>query len=316
MLVGFVAAAVIVPRRDLGALTVVVAASTAAASVIALAQAVGVAPFVFAPIDPERVNGMFFHPNILGAYLAANVLILTAIGLASGKRLVWLLPVILLGLGGLMVTVSRGPIIAVVSGVIIVALLLSRRKPGRLLMFAVLTPLVIAVAIPETPLDEREKLQQRFQSTFQPGAESGRRVIWREAAQEIEHYPLTGIGALTFTDVFRETSTTPGINVQITHAHNVFLEGYLSLGPIGMIGFFWAIFGALRRLLYSSMRRRGDPLINGWSVGLVGAIFSFIVSGMVDFPFWQVEVTAFFFFLIGAAYALGRDAERPEPATS
>jgi O-antigen ligase len=320
MLVGLVAAAVIRPQRDIGALTNVLALALCGLGVIALAQMAGVAPGPFAPIfGDERVNGLFYHPNILGTYLAANLVLFAGIAAYRGKSGLYLLVPIGIGVAALVATLSRGPILGLVAGFLLVMVLLARRRPASVLVLVVIVPLILAFALPEAPSSQRAALTERFNQALEPDAEPGRKAIWNAAEQQIAAHPLTGIGTLTFAETFTQTASTANVDQDVTHAHNIFLEGYLSLGPIGMVGLIWLVAGAVGNFWRASSR--GDPesrKVAGFSLGAIGALFAIVISSMVDFPFWQLEMTSFAFLLIGTGYAITRReparAAQPEEA--
>lgn len=314
MLVAIVAATVIKPERDIGPLTNVLALALCGLGLLSLAQLAGAAPGPLGPIFGEdRVNGLFYHPNILGAYLAANIVLFAGIAAYRGASGVYLLVPIALGLAGLVATLARGPFLGLIAGLLLVTVLLATRRPASLLAIVVIVPIVAAVALPEAPTEQRSALSDRFNEAFEPDAEAGRKAIWTDAERQIAAYPLTGIGALTFADEFSRSASSTNVDDNVTHAHNLFLEGYLSLGPLGMIGLVWLLAGAVQRLWRSSRDSGGDgKIVAGWSIGAIGALLSIVVSSMVDFPFWQLEVTAFVFLLVGAAYAQGAPESAPD----
>jgi O-antigen ligase len=313
MLVAIIAAAVIQPERDIGALTNVLGLALCGLGVIGLAQAAGVAPGPFAPIfGDERVNGLFYHPNIMGAYLTANVVLFGGIAAYRGRSGLYLLVPIGLGVAGLVATLSRGPILGLLAGFLLVMALLAKRRPAALLALVIMVPLIVAFALPEAPSSQRAALTERFNEALEPDAEPGRKAIWAAAEGQIESHPLTGIGTLTFARTFTQTASTANVDQDVTHAHNLFLEGYLSIGPIGMIGLVWLVAGAVGNFWRASGRR--DPegrKISGFAIGAIGALFSVVISSMVDFPFWQLEMTSFVFLLIGVGSANARRSPPP-----
>jgi O-antigen ligase len=314
LLVGIVAAAVIQPERDLSVLCNVLAIALAGMGLLALAQLAGAAPGPLSPIEfgEDRVNGLFYHPNIFAAVLAANVVLLGGLAAYRGRSGLYLLLPIGLGVAGLVATLSRGPILGLLAGLLLVMVLLAKRRPASLIAVVIILPIVAVVALPEAPTEQRSALGERFNQALDPDAEEGRKAIWSAAEERIEAYPLTGMGTLTFADTFTRTASTSNVDQDVTHAHNLFLEGYLSLGPLGLIGLAWLVAGAIKRLWRSSGRLdRTGRIVGGFSLGAIGALFSLIVSSMVDFPYWQIEVTAFAFLLIGAAYAIGDRFEAP-----
>lgn len=319
LVAGVAAAAALNPDRDLRALVPVVATTLTLTAVLALLQATGKAPSFLAPsFERDRVNGLFLHPNILGGYLTANILLLLGVAGYAWRRFAFA-PVVLggpifLGIAGLAVTLSRGALAALAAGVIVITLLMAaRRQALPVLAVVFLAAGILWVAVPTVPESQRAAFAARFQMLLSPGTETGRTLIYDEAFKVIRSYPLTGVGPLTFGVIASQRSTVPLLERSLTHAHNVFLEGYLSLGPIGLLGFLWLAAGAIRRLLAATRDRvgRANPVLTGWAIGSLGAVASMLVQGMADFLFWQVEMLTLLVILLGTGYAIGRRTQDP-----
>ncbi len=318
IMAGLAAAAALRPRRDLRPLVIIVAVSLTAASLVALLQSTGHAPGFLAPsFEKDRVNGLFDHPNIFGGYLAANILLLLGVGAYAWRRMP-LAPVvfvgpIFLGIAGLAVTLSRGALVGLGVGVVaIMVLMIARRHVLPVLIVLLAIVLTVFVAVPKVPESQRADFAARFQQLTSPGSETGRSLLYHNAVNMIEHYPLTGVGPLTFGVITARTSPIPLLEQNLTHAHDIFLETYLSLGPIGLFGFLWLAGGAIRRLIRATRGSVGrtDPFVAGWAIGSVGALASMLAQGIADFVFWQIELLTLLMLLLGAAYAIGQTVGR------
>jgi O-antigen ligase len=318
---GLAAAAALRPRRDLRLLVIIVAVVLTGASLLALLQSTGHAPGPLAPsFEKDRVNGLFDHPNILGAYLSANILLLLGVGAYAWRRMP-LAPVvfigpIFLGIAGLAVTLSRGALVGLGAGVIaIMVLMIARRHVLPVLVVLLVIVLTVFVAIPNVPESQRASFAARFQQLTNPGAETGRSLLYHDAVSTIQQYPLTGVGPLTFGVITARTSPIPLLEKNLTHAHDIFLETYLSLGPIGFLGFLWLAAGAIRRLIRATRGAVGrtDPIVAGWATGSLGALAAMLAQGIADFVFWQLEMLTLLMLLLGAAYAIGQTLSRNGP---
>jgi O-antigen ligase len=322
IMAGLAAAAAFRPRRDLRLLVIVVAVALTGASLLALLQSTGQAPGPFAAsFEKGRVNGLFDHPNILGGYLSANILLLLGVGAYAWRRIP-LAPVvfigpILLGIAGLAVTLSRGALVGLGAGVLaIMILMIARRHVLPVLVVLLAIVLTAFVAVPRVPESQRADFAARFQQLTNPGAETGRTLLYHDAVRTIEQYPLTGVGPLTFGVITARTSPIPLLEKNLTHAHDIFLETYLSLGPVGFLGFLWLAGGAIRRLIRATRGAVGrtDPIIAGWATGSLGALAAMLAQGIADFVFWQLEMLTLLMLLLGAAYAIGKTLSRDDPA--
>jgi O-antigen ligase len=173
------------------------------------------------------------------------------------------------------------------------------------------------VAIPQVPESQRAAFEQRLAKLSQPGAEIERRSIYSAAVQTIERHPLTGVGPLAFGRLEDKLSDFPGLPADLLHAHNLFLESYLSLGPLGAIGLLWLLLGAIVGYFRAFRRRPAevDDPATGFSVGALAALVALLVHGLVDFVYWQEEMLVLLMLLTGIGWRLRSD-ERPAKLSS
>jgi O-antigen ligase len=314
---GVAVAAVFDPERDLRALVLACAAALALVGLAAIAQAAGYSGGLLEPVENSRANALFEHPNVLGGFAAPLIVLLTAVAACAWQR-VRLAPLTLgvplvLGMAALVFSLSRGAVAGVAAGLaVIFFLLLARRQTAAVIGLLVVLALGLFVALPQVPQSQRAEFNERVQQLFRPGTETGRELIYQQAIEMLGHYPLTGVGPLTFGKETRESTPIPDIEPGREHAHNLFLEGALSLGPLGLLALLWLVVGAARRYLQRARAARG-ALVLGWSVGGVGALVAMLVQGVGDFIFANLEPLSLLAVLIGVAYGFGR-AERAAPA--
>lgn len=302
------------PRRDLRLLTVALAFTLCAISVVALSQHAGAVIAGTSPLSSTRANATFGHPNVLGGYLAANLVLLLAIAAHAWRRFplaaLVFLPALCLGVAGIVVTLSRGAVLGLAAGLLaLVALSIARRQMTAALTLPLLGALVLAVVIPATPESQREMLQTRLEQTIAPaGMTAGRPQIYALAQETIADHPLTGVGPLAFGSIMRDSRLEAAFAGGGTHAHSLYLESYLSLGPLGTLGLARLLGGACIRLLAATRRSPAarDAVRDGWAFGLLGALVCILVQGGVDFIFWELGPLVFLMVVVGMAYALGR----------
>jgi len=204
---------------------------------------------------------------------------------------------------GVAATLSRGSLVALAAGVAVLLLLTAGGKEAWLLV--VMLAVAVAIAVPRVPQTERAAFQVRVQQLFQPGAETGRKLIYRQAFSAIRSHPVTGMGPLTFGQTVRNTGTLPGLEPGLEHAHNIVLEGLLSIGPLGLLGFF-VLLAASARTCLRIRRTSTQPILTGFAIGTLAALTAFLVSGMFDFILWQVEAMVLLLVLMGTTVALDR----------
>ena len=305
------------------AVVVVMAAALSAQSLLVFLQASGHAPSLLAPIESQRVNGLFLHVNILAGYLVVGILLLTGVAAQTWSRTPVPRPLlvvpIFLGLGALATTLSRGALLGLAAGVAaIMGLMIARRQVLPVLGIGLAIVVTLIFALPQVPVSQRQAFLERIEKLNKPGSESGRHAIWTEATRLIADHPLTGIGPFGFRFSPKPDVLEAGLPSNLYHAHNVAFEGYLALGPLGLAGFIALAWGAIRALLLATRASVADraPLLGGVATGMIGAFASMLVQGMVDFIYWQVELLMLLFLMLGAAYAIGAAADRVrgEPA--
>jgi O-antigen ligase len=303
-------AAVFDPDRDLRALVLACAAVLAAVGLAAVAQTAGFSGGPLTPGEDDRANAFFEHPNVLGGFVAPLIALLTAV-LACAWRRVPLAPVtvgvpILLGAAAMIFSLSRGAVAGLAAALATMfLLLLARRQTAAVLGLLLVLSFAVFVALPQVPRSQRAAFSERLQALSRPGTETGRELIYQQGLDMLGKYPLTGVGPLTFGKLTRESTPIPDIEPGREHAHNLFLEGALSFGPLGLIGLLWLVIGAARRYL-RRVRAPSGALVLGWSVGAVGALLAMLVQGMADFIFSTMEPLVLLAVLIGVGYGFSR----------
>jgi O-antigen ligase len=299
-------------ERDLPLIVTSVAIALAGTGVLGLYQHAG-GTIPGSAFSGDRISGLFNHPNDLGDFVAVTILLLLGVAANAWRRYpaspVFLLVPIGLGLPTLAFTLSRGALIGLVAGVAVILVLCAfDRQIAPLLVALLLVVGIIAVAIPTVPSKQRTEFVNRLQHSSLSQQDFGRKAIYHVAEQTIRDYPVTGVGPLAFGGIMLHSSQSPSFQGGAITAHNIYFEGYLSVGPLGLLGFAWLIAAAVRRLwrLRPSIGGPGGSLISGWAIGSLGALACLAVHGIVDFVFWQQELLMLYFVIIGLAFAIRR----------
>lgn len=204
--------------------------------------------------------GIFHDPNdfclLLVIALAVSVYEFTRPGRGL-SRSVWLVAIGLLG-SGLLMTKSRGGLLAVLSGICV---LLAGRLGGKRTM--ALAPLLL-FALLLAPGSRQTSL------TLQEGTGQDRIQLWSQGISALRQSPLFGIGMGRYQDEFGLV------------AHNSFVNGYTELGFFGgtlFLGMFGLALldlyrlGSAQALIPEPELRRLRPyltaLVAGFAVGLL-----------------------------------------------
>lgn len=139
-----------------------------------------------------------------------------------------------------------------------------------------------------------------------PVSLEGRLELWSRALYAIGDFALTGSGLGTFRQVVHTLYPLyfSGPDVDLAHAHNVFLQVALDLGLLGLIAYLALVGAALwvgwRVSRWASSRYR-------WlGLGIVGSLVAFHVYGLTDAIALGAKPGVAFWMLLALAAALWR----------
>jgi O-antigen ligase len=267
----------------------------------AVVQFVKHSPHIWATAKPAkylaRGSGTFINPNSFAGYLEMMVplaLAYTVMSRFSPTVKVVLAYAVLAMLAGIVVSLSRGGILAItVALVLFCALLLVQ---GQYWLPALVTLGVILVA-GLVVLGQFGSLQRRFSAAFQNQHldSEGREFYWKAAEQLYAHDPVWGVGPGHFDVEFPTVRPWQSQN-RPTFVHNDYLNTLCEWGAVGMgivTGFCillaWVAVGAwssVRRSAndFSSYRSDRRAFILGASFGLVAVMLHCIVDFNMQIP--------------------------------
>jgi len=236
----------------------------------------------------DRVTAGFGHPNLLGGFLVVLVPLAAAAAVLDDQWRFVHLAGLVLALGGIYASFSRGALLAV----LLMPLLLLKGR--ALLLLAPAALVVVGVAVPSV-------MTERFALGGQNGAEiAGRRDIWSTAGAIWVEQPLVGVGLGGFPGSY---ATVRVIGKQFLadtrfepppHAHNLELQLLAEQGLVGFLAFLTvagtAGLNALR-LRRSGQRRHavlGAALLASLVGILVHNLFDVTLVENAGMQFWGV----------------------------
>jgi len=270
---------------------------------------------------PRSVRAGGFHPNEVGGTLSMLIPIMLAATVASRYRearplraaslwdraQTWTIAtalVLAIALLSLILTQSRGAIVATAIALIPLALGLRRRflllallPISAIILWAggqmVRTTRTTGTVSPATPppaltaspsawlisLDRSTAGgAQRSSSTW-----GARLEIWGNAWEHLWDYPFTGSGLATFTAVSKANYPYDKVDPRfpITHAHNLYLQVGADFGWFGLIAFMamCVLFFFLAGYAY---RHRSSPRDRWYVRGLAAGIVGYLAFGFLD----------------------------------
>jgi putative inorganic carbon (hco3(-)) transporter len=179
----------------------------------------------------------------------------------------------ILALLTIMLSFSRGAYLGVLVGAIFFSIIYLSRS-GYLGKVLIVLGIVVAVL----SLLYSSSISRRLASSFNPkeGSNIERMKNWKEAADIISDYPLSGVGlgnyAVTVDSTAEDRSSI--------YAHNLFLDIAAETGILNALVFFCLILISIWRNIWNK-----DML----SLGLAAGLVYFLIHGVFDTPIWSPQ---------------------------
>jgi len=264
-----------------------------------------------------RVTSVYGSPNNLGLYLG-RVWPLAVVMLANAwrprpirtRRHWWRIACFAVAtalcLAGLVVSFSRGAWLGVGAALFVLVFPHVGWHKGRQRMFGYIALCAALVAIIGLAFSLRGGLISANPLM--------RLSFWREALLLIQQHPL-GIGLDQFfyyhNPVYGRSLLTPlelaSVDPTAAHPHNLILDIWLRLGPLGAVAFAWLILHFIRQTRAAGQVAQASS--TAWlACGALAAMTAALVHGLVD-NFYFVPDLAFAFWLLVAL----AEARRTEP---
>lgn len=242
-----------------------------------------------------RVFGTFLNPNHLAAYLSClTILLLSKIILdKSFRNALWLkIPIIVLFVVVLLLTRSRGGILSLTGGLILITALIKRARK-KALMGLVLC-IILLILIPNPFINRIKDIQETDIYAY------SRLSMWTSAARMIKDHPLFGVGLGNFR-YFTQRYAFPVEGAWAryakvaNYAHNEPLQLTAELGIPGMIFFLLSIL----TIINLTFNLKGDKeRLNNQKYPIFIGIMTLLIHSLVDFIFHLPPLIFLLIFLI------------------
>lgn len=235
-------------------------------------------------IATHRAAATFTNPNIMSEYLVMAIPFAALCGFHGARTRSKLVArfCLLLALLGVAVSFSRGAYLALLAMLLLIIVTNLRR----------VTPLLLSLVAAASLVPEAIIARFMAIGSVTDSSISQRFAAWDIAVQAIIESPLTGLGPGISN--FAEYVQAMGVNVP--HAHNVILQILLEGGFIALF---------LLVLVATKVLQSGIELLNhSPKTHLFGVFFlvfaiSFVVYGMVDYPFLCPKLVGPFLMILG-----------------
>jgi putative inorganic carbon (hco3(-)) transporter len=244
----------------------------------------------------RRVTSVYGHPNNLGLFLGRVWPVALALGwIALAERfrtraLLWL-GCALLALAGLLLTYSRGANMAALAAGAVLGWGLLRAVRGGSARWVVLLGLGLLAAL----------LLVMFRDDPASGSVNTRLLLWGEALRMLRDHPLgVGLGQFFFyhNPEFGHGYIAPqlvGTSEQFAaHPHNLPLDLYLNLGPLGLIAVAWLLLRIARRGVAAQFDAAFPAAQRILLLGLLAGLAAALVHGAVDNFYFVPDLALFF----------------------
>jgi putative inorganic carbon (hco3(-)) transporter len=232
------------------------------------------------------VNSVFFDPNIFGRFLALVMILLGAVLLYSRRQRTLLLTLAVLAIlwGGLVTTLSRSSMGALLVGLGVIAALRWRVERTVFIAAGVLAVAAAVIALSPTTFGLNQGLN---------GASSGRPGLVTGGLDLFKSRPLWGYGSGSFETEFSKRHHALGETTSASHTIPVTIAAEQGLiGEIAYVAFVVAALVALVR------RARADPV----RVAIAGAFVALLFHTLLYADFLEDPIS-WTLLAIGAALA-------------
>jgi O-antigen ligase len=235
------------------------------------------------------------HLTFANSAMMALLLMVGLTAVASVRRTLPVrLLVILLGAFALMASASRGPWMGLAAGLLLLGVLLGARATAVVGATALALAAALLIAFPP--------VAKRVLSVGDRTVNQERIYLWESAVAMIADNPVTGIGPGVYslcTPPYREKYR---FAFQTNcHAHNTFLQVAIETGIPGLILLVAFLTAWYRRVW--PLARGGLSGERGLALGAVLAITGFLVAGLTQHNFGDMENVYMLWFVIGIALA-------------
>ncbi|MBP9686267.1 MAG: O-antigen ligase family protein [Candidatus Doudnabacteria bacterium] len=250
-------------------------------------------------VEPKRALALFLHPNFYALFVTPLLAFLVPV--ISGQWTVdredlksvfgfnlftryyalyttagWLLGVV-----GLLLSLSRGGWLGLAAAVGVFLLVAANRKLLKAALVIVMVMMVVVSAVPN--------FRYRVLLPFHGEKSSVARFsLWHTGWEMVQDSPLLGKGLLGFSNNWDRYNTDPNLQ-RYPAPHNIFLNFWIDTGLLGMVSFLGLLVLALWR---------GIKAKKGYQLGLALACIAMLIHGLVDIPYFKNDLALVFWLLL------------------
>jgi O-antigen ligase len=253
-----------------------------------------------------RITGHVRQPNSLGALMSVIALTTGALYVSTRDRTRWLYLAICLGAAFACIqSRSRGGLLAVFTGLLLVSLLRNR------LLFVILVVMAVGYRV-WLPASVLQRIDQAYVVSDEGDVEAAdtaaqRLTIWRAGLRMIQDRPL-GVGLGTFSHFSAMYGTVEDMRHPDKSPHNEFLRVAAELSPVGLLVFVWML-GRLVLSAWRCIRHGKESGLAPMGYAGLGALLGISLASISGTFFFQATIAGHFWMamgLLGRAECLSR----------
>lgn len=282
-------------------------AAVVAIGYVALLQSLSLVPIPahYGLESPPRATSVFPFPTAVGKFVGPLVALFLALLLIRDParlpnpadrfhRKAFPFGVVLFGLLALVLSVSRGALLGVAAGAVLISLFSRFRKKIFLTLVLIV---ILAFLLPQT----RDNIVGVF--TARDTSTDVRLVLWQGARRIVADHPVSGTGLASFPIVYDRYRDPAHVEL-FPNPDNLILTLWIEMGLAGLLTFIvllgFMVAAAIRGLT------QDRPL----AVGLLAAFAAFLVHGLVDTPYFKNDLAVVFWALFALSESFPTAAPR------
>jgi len=271
-------------------------------------QKAGIDAIVGEPFDTGVPNSFFSYYTVYAGYIAlastlATAEILVALEEHRPLRVSAFGAAMVFMLVGLAASTSRGGLVALGAGWVMLAVLNMRRASvfGRVI---VVIAVFIVAAFAVTPHSEILTLEHRVaQSNGSLGEDKTRFAIQKAGEEALTNHPF-GLGYGNFPYYVSSYVRTAYVHQPFFHAQETSVQVGLDAGWLGLAGFWLLVASPI--LLVIKHGKGGSSAVR--ASGFAAALVGFMAQGLYDYLLWDLAFLVFFVAMLwGSVHALRVD---------
>ncbi len=254
-------------------------------------------------IDALRIRGfdtaqdapvaVYQTSNAVALFLVPLIAVAGAVLLHSTSNLQRRLAALFVAIAGMGVVLSfsRGGYVAMLAVAIGLALSHTRRW---WLLAALAALVVIAIRVPIIA----SRLGHELSTTDPRNTLAGRIHLWQATLQMMREHLVFGTGLSGYAHAM---SPWPNGLSQVIYPHNLLLNFWVATGVLGVVAFVVLLIQGFRMTWRGW--KRGEVDWRPFELGVLLALFSMVVHGVVDVPYFKNDLSFEFWVLMAVAWA-------------